>query len=322
MGACEGGGCAICKAAAHTSPPALPACLPACSQVIPPEEIAVSFEDIGALDSVKTTLHEVRAREHVAPSHLHTRTATSGARPRPCQPANPDPLHSSTTTTAPVSSTHAHEQLRDSGGHLAPTAPRALHPRHAHQAHQGPPALWPPGHRQDHAGKGERRACTRLRPILLTARSALAPSTPRSDTRRSAPSCHAAGGGLRVWRTLYQRQHERHVSIYCCCCCCWGSWLGLARVRAARAARSAACMSSRPPHPAAPLANPPARPSGLARASAWSARSLRSRTSWRPGAWRGGGAGRSPCARPAPGRVKAQHAMRSLPARASPRCAA
>lgn len=30
-------------------------------QVIPPEEINVKFEDIGALEAVKTTLHEVGA---------------------------------------------------------------------------------------------------------------------------------------------------------------------------------------------------------------------------------------------------------------------
>lgn len=29
------------------------------SEVIPPEEINVKFEDIGALEAVKTTLHEV-----------------------------------------------------------------------------------------------------------------------------------------------------------------------------------------------------------------------------------------------------------------------
>ncbi len=34
---------------------------PAALQVIPPEEINVSFDDIGALEAVKNTLHEVRA---------------------------------------------------------------------------------------------------------------------------------------------------------------------------------------------------------------------------------------------------------------------
>lgn len=34
-----------------------------CMQIIPPEEIAVSFDDIGALEAVKTTLHEVGGRK-------------------------------------------------------------------------------------------------------------------------------------------------------------------------------------------------------------------------------------------------------------------
>ncbi len=39
-------------------------------QVIPPEEINVSFDDIGALEAVKNTLHEVRGLEPIERRHV------------------------------------------------------------------------------------------------------------------------------------------------------------------------------------------------------------------------------------------------------------
>lgn len=48
----------IFSSSLHSHPDPCPP--PAAPQVIPPEEINVSFDDIGALEAVKNTLHEVR----------------------------------------------------------------------------------------------------------------------------------------------------------------------------------------------------------------------------------------------------------------------
>ena len=56
-------------------------------QVIPPDEINVSFDDIGALEPVKNTLHEVRlvrvpARAGLHAWNVHVRVLVKGRRAR------------------------------------------------------------------------------------------------------------------------------------------------------------------------------------------------------------------------------------------------
>lgn len=120
-----------------------PSCLPPAAQIIPPEEIAVGFDDIGALDAVKSTLHEVRRRwqlclagcaeldAQVGAGKAGSAGAAAACQSRGCWSAClPVCCRGLPATTAP-------SVVRFAGRHPAAAAPGAVHPRLPHQAHQG-----------------------------------------------------------------------------------------------------------------------------------------------------------------------------------------